>query len=742
MSAFGLGGTNAHVLLEEYVPPAEPGLRPTPGQGVPQVVQLSARNEERLRAYARQLAHFVGGFQGDRDATGDTEPALADIAYTLRVGRDAMAHRLALVARTTGELAGLLGDFLDGRASHGVLTGYAVSTGDDAVTSDDDPHTAARQWVNGERPGGLRRKGAPRGGCPCPRIPSNPGATGRNPAPSPKTPPGPVGGAPRAQRRADVGRRGGTAHGRCLVNSKETRRQILERVGNGNLSVAEATALLRGATVAPTAPGGSLVVFRPGWQLTCPAPPERLPPARRTLVVLGEAVPDSLTLPAGTVAVRATPGTGWESRGTDRYDVGTADDSGWTGLWAQLRAVERLPERVVLVTGAAAENCLDTAYPLVRTLIRDRTGDAGTALALVAVGPDSGPTADALGGFCTVAAQEDRRLRLLAMALPGPAPDPVRLALAELEEPVPGLAEIRYDTEGRWVRTVAPADPTAPETPLSLPDGGVYLLAGGAGGIGLAVAALLGERTRGRTVLMGRAEPDARIREALARIEAGGGRARYVQGDVTSRQDVVRAVAFARSEFGALTGVVHLAGVNEDTYIVNKEPGAQRRVLGPRIAGARFLDEATRAEPLELFVLCSTMSGYVGHAGQSDYAAAGRALGGFAVRRAEAVRRGERAGHTVSIAWPLWADGGMRLGRPTGGRPRPHTACGPCPPLWDLTPCWPHWARARPKRWWCTERRAGSATSSPSGWRGPPRWRVTALRPLSPTVRRSRSRPS
>ncbi|WP_371658315.1 SDR family NAD(P)-dependent oxidoreductase [Streptomyces sp. NBC_00280] len=446
------------------------------------------------------------------------------------------------------------------------------------------------------------------------------------------------------------------------MNSKETRRQILERVGNGNLSVAEATALLRGATVAPTAPGGSLVVFRPGWQLTCPAPPERLPPARRTLVVLGEAVPDSLTLPAGTVAVRATPGTGWESRGTDRYDVGTADDSGWTGLWAQLRAVERLPERVVLVTGAAAENCLDTAYPLVRTLIRDRTGDAGTALALVAVGPDSGPTADALGGFCTVAAQEDRRLRLLAMALPGPAPDPVRLALAELEEPVPGLAEIRYDTEGRWVRTVAPADPTAPETPLSLPDGGVYLLAGGAGGIGLAVAALLGERTRARTVLMGRAEPDARIREALARIEAGGGRARYVQGDVTSRQDVVRAVAFARSEFGALTGVVHLAGVNEDTYIVNKEPGAQRRVLGPRIAGARFLDEATRAEPLELFVLCSTMSGYVGHAGQSDYAAAGRALGGFAVRRAEAVRRGERAGHTVSIAWPLWADGGMRLG--------------------------------------------------------------------------------
>jgi acyl transferase domain-containing protein/acyl carrier protein len=149
VSAFGLGGTNAHVLLEEYVPPAEPGPRPTPGPGVPQVVQLSARNEERLRAYARQLAHFVAGFQGGRDTREDPEPVLADLAYTLRVGRDAMAHRLALVARTTGELSGLLGDFLAGRASNGVLTGHAVSTEDDAVAPEDDPHTAARQWVNG-----------------------------------------------------------------------------------------------------------------------------------------------------------------------------------------------------------------------------------------------------------------------------------------------------------------------------------------------------------------------------------------------------------------------------------------------------------------------------------------------------------------------------------------------------------------------------------------------------------------
>ncbi|MEV4815850.1 AMP-binding protein [Micromonospora tulbaghiae] len=84
VSAFGLGGTNAHVVVEQP-PPAEPA--DPPGEG-PWLLPVSARTPAALRAaLARLRGHLAGA-----------APALSDVAATLALGRRTFAHRAAVVA--------------------------------------------------------------------------------------------------------------------------------------------------------------------------------------------------------------------------------------------------------------------------------------------------------------------------------------------------------------------------------------------------------------------------------------------------------------------------------------------------------------------------------------------------------------------------------------------------------------------------------------------------------------------
>jgi phthiocerol/phenolphthiocerol synthesis type-I polyketide synthase E len=101
VSAFGIGGTNAHVVLEE-APPAPARVEPA----VPQVLLVSAKSAPALDRSLRELATHV--------AAGGTG-ALADAAYTLRVGRTPMPWRAAVVAADADSAARALRAATGGR---------------------------------------------------------------------------------------------------------------------------------------------------------------------------------------------------------------------------------------------------------------------------------------------------------------------------------------------------------------------------------------------------------------------------------------------------------------------------------------------------------------------------------------------------------------------------------------------------------------------------------------------------
>lgn len=83
VSSFGIGGTNAHVVLEESEPAqAAPAVRPV------QLLPISARTPESLGRHAEAIA----------DALQEPGAELADVAFTLQVGRRAFPWRQCLLA--------------------------------------------------------------------------------------------------------------------------------------------------------------------------------------------------------------------------------------------------------------------------------------------------------------------------------------------------------------------------------------------------------------------------------------------------------------------------------------------------------------------------------------------------------------------------------------------------------------------------------------------------------------------
>ncbi|MGA9421288.1 MAG: amino acid adenylation domain-containing protein, partial [Rhodanobacteraceae bacterium] len=95
VSSFGVGGTNAHVILEEP-PPREPSIS-TDGE---HLLLLSARTPQALKSAVTRLGEHLADHP---------QAALADIAYTLAVGRKAFAQRTFVVAADCADAVAQIG---------------------------------------------------------------------------------------------------------------------------------------------------------------------------------------------------------------------------------------------------------------------------------------------------------------------------------------------------------------------------------------------------------------------------------------------------------------------------------------------------------------------------------------------------------------------------------------------------------------------------------------------------------
>ncbi len=142
VSSFGFSGAYAHAVVEEYQDNRE-ALRMVINEGNPALVVLSAKNIERVRKQAARLAHMIEKQHMDNDN-------LADIAYTLQVGREAMEVRFAAIVSSIKETVNILKGFAEGNTEHenSYLGGEKKSkTGFAALAADDAMQDTIRKWI-------------------------------------------------------------------------------------------------------------------------------------------------------------------------------------------------------------------------------------------------------------------------------------------------------------------------------------------------------------------------------------------------------------------------------------------------------------------------------------------------------------------------------------------------------------------------------------------------------------------
>ncbi|MEV0636193.1 SDR family NAD(P)-dependent oxidoreductase [Streptomyces sp. NPDC050619] len=320
---------------------------------------------------------------------------------------------------------------------------------------------------------------------------------------------------------------------------------------------------------------------------------------------------------------------------------------------------------VVLTSGDKELDGQYTAYGLqaldhVRSVLRGASaGRAGIQL-VIGQGPSSAPLSG-LAGLLRTATMENPNVSTQVILLeetdtPETAVERVRENRAHPDDTI-----VRYIDARREVPVwIEDGDGTADVPPVPWKENGVYLLTGGTGALGLVFAREIATRTRSATLLLtGRSPVDPRVREALRELESHGATAHYVQADVANEAEVVALVDTLVETHGRIDGVIHAAGVTRDGFILTKRAKDFVDVLAPKVSGVVNLDRATATLPLDFFVTFSSTTGAFGNAGQADYAAANAFMDAYAWHRQDLVARGERSGHSLSVNWPLWEEGGM-----------------------------------------------------------------------------------
>ncbi|WJV44905.1 SDR family NAD(P)-dependent oxidoreductase [Streptomyces flavofungini] len=183
---------------------------------------------------------------------------------------------------------------------------------------------------------------------------------------------------------------------------------------------------------------------------------------------------------------------------------------------------------------------------------------------------------------------------------------------------------------------------------------GTALVTGGTGAIGGHVARWLAREGVEHLVLTSRRGPDAPgAVELQAELEELGAKVTVAACDVADRDAVAALLGRLVEDGHTLRSVFHAAGVGQGQPLAETTAADIAGVLEAKVAGAAHLDALLDTDALDAFVLFSSNAGVWGSGSQGAYAAANAHLDALAERRRA---RGLTA---TSVAWGLWAGGGM-----------------------------------------------------------------------------------
>ncbi|KAI8170211.1 Reducing polyketide synthase DEP5 [Colletotrichum sp. SAR 10_70] len=154
-----------------------------------------------------------------------------------------------------------------------------------------------------------------------------------------------------------------------------------------------------------------------------------------------------------------------------------------------------------------------------------------------------------------------------------------------------------------------------------------YLLVGGLGGIGRAVATWMAEHGAGELIFLSRsAGTGPQVESFLDELRSQGCVVKAVAGSVAILEDVTRAVNAADHP---IAGMIQMSMILRDNAILRMTYDEWQACIEPKIRGTENLHKALAQSSLDFFVLFSSIGGLVGNIGQANYNAANTYLDAF-----------------------------------------------------------------------------------------------------------------
>ena len=144
------------------------------------------------------------------------------------------------------------------------------------------------------------------------------------------------------------------------------------------------------------------------------------------------------------------------------------------------------------------------------------------------------------------------------------------------------------------------------------------------------------------------------IKSTIQRIEDTGSTVTYISADITDTESLHPKLKKAVADYGPLTGIIHGAGNLADKLIENKTAADFDLVVNTKINGLKNILQVVDSKSLKFLVLFSSVAGFFGNVGQTDYAIANEVLN----KSAHIIQESLPDCRVISINWGPW-DSGM-----------------------------------------------------------------------------------
>ncbi|MGY3837443.1 SDR family NAD(P)-dependent oxidoreductase [Bacillus atrophaeus] len=627
LSSFGAGGSNAHIVIEEYIPKTE---TQTLYAQPPALIVLSAKNSERLRDRAEQLLAAISEKRY-------SETDLVRVAYTLQTGREAMEERLGFIADSIEDLETKLNDYIEGKEDTDTLYRDRTDHNKRALavfSADEDMEKIIDAWIS---------KG-------------------------------------KYTKLLDLWVKGLSFDWHKLYGTKAPIRISLPTYPFAKerywASVNEEKPAVRRAASTEdhmeqqqeTAEDFQLMTFKEAWKEM--RAPEAARKNIKTLVCFlsdpekQQAFVSAVqTFDKETRIIFISQGAAFEKQSQYHYRILRHEPGTYKEAFRRIQEEHGEVDAILYLWALEDQSCIQDYSCIVYLLQAMASAKLQPSRLLLAGGFENGldrcyveswigferslglvlPNTKVTGVFQTIDSQNRRSME-----------DWARKIWTELQ--AASEQTVLYQDEQRYVSII---EPTAIQAGNSLlKHGGTYLITGGLGGLGYLFAKHLAAKYAANIILTGRSPVNEEKQNQIQKLKNLGSCVIYAEADVCDPIAMGDCVKRGIERFGAINGVIHAAGLESESAIFEKEMESFRHIIEPKINGTIALDEWLKKETLDFICYFSSSSAILGDFGFCDYAIGNRFQMAYAHYRNDHLNQGK----TFVINWPVWKDGGMAIG--------------------------------------------------------------------------------